>query len=1065
MNRRFLRISTFLIVSMAVPFGAVAAEDPLAGVGQLIFGGKSAEAHAQVEKARQTYVAEGNAAGEAVSYLLLGLIDEALEKASDARSDLELSTAKFTALGDHFGAWMSLWTVAELERKEGRFDASIAAQERSLSLLREASTPNSRFSAESMKALAPVFGMPAEMITPLASNPEVVKPILLRMAETMARDSYGTTLIETGALEKADEQLTRAADLSSLFFGLFDGPIATHIGDLRRRQWRFDEARQSYLKALEGIKVLPNVPVRDAWVEVEILGKIADLEILSGRVDEALSWNDRALKIVRASSNPAREASILVDRGNLLMRAGRLDAAKRVLADALKIATTAGDDSRRAEILADLGGLHMFEGAYGTAASQLEKSIELYQKLHEPYVEAPIWITLAEVYMLLDDRESAGFALDKARDLAQKSDFKLAGSLVDLLIAAKKTMHNQLAPEAFGEAFTAWYELPEAKGLMMGPDAPRVLREALAGTSGTPSADPGPVATATPPVFRGIALMLKGKFLLECGDFAGARAAWTEALSTNPSRDHRAGYLGLIGTSYWKQGNRRDAIRYFEKAAQALDSMAADVKVEEMLAGFLGSNRRIYYDMLIEMLVQQGQTREAFEQTERARARAFLQVIGNHRLNAEHGGEASLVREAEVLRLQIGTWEKQVNQAAPTDSVRIDSDLKFARQRDTSLMTRIKTSNPEYAALTTVEPLALDEIRAELPDDTTLISYFVSQHGVHAWVVDRAALHYTRLALDAEGLERVVCWASHFAPARDLRGVELTSSKCRSTATAEEAFSKLIAPLRENIHHTRLILVPHGVLHYVPFAALHDAGSGHYLIEDYTLSYIPSASALRFLRSKETPVEGRALVLGNPTSSIPAAGQLPGAQQEAVAVAQHLGVKAIVGQEARESLLYALAGKVDLLHIAAHAVYDPVNPLFSRIALAPGDGYDGNVEVHEILSGLDLSGVNLVVLSACETAVGERSGGDEIVGLTRALLYAGTPGVVSTLWKIDDASTARLMDEFYRRFAAGELAADALRNAQLALSRSVDDHDPKFWAAFTLTGNPQGRWKGLPATQ
>src|SRR5258708_9037447 len=155
MNRRFLRISTFLIVSMAVPFGAVAAEDPLAGVGQLIFGGKSAEAHAQVEKARQTYVAEGNAAGEAVSYLLLGLIDEALEKASDARSDLELSTAKFTALGDHFGAWMSLWTVAELERKEGRFDASIAAQERSLSLLREASTPNSRFSAESMKALAP----------------------------------------------------------------------------------------------------------------------------------------------------------------------------------------------------------------------------------------------------------------------------------------------------------------------------------------------------------------------------------------------------------------------------------------------------------------------------------------------------------------------------------------------------------------------------------------------------------------------------------------------------------------------------------------------------------------------------------------------------------------------------------------------------------------------------------------------------------------------------------------------------------------------------------------------
>jgi len=1050
-----MRLRCAFLLFVAMPL--VAAEDPLAAIGRLLLGGKQTEARVQIETLRNAYVAEGNASGEAVSYLLLGLADSGLGRADDARAELEQSSAKFKTLGDSFDAWLSLVALAELEKNEGHSDAAVADHERALTLLREASESEGRFSADAMKTLALVFGLSPEAIEPLAANPEVMKTVFLRLAEIMERVSYAGVLIETGALEKADEQLARASDLSATFFGLLDGPVSVHIGDLRRRQWRLDDARKSYLKALQRIKLLPNVPLRDEFMEVDILGKLADLEVLAGRIDEAMAWNDRALAIVRGASNSSREVSVLTDRGNLLLRAGRLTAAKAAFEDALKIATT---DRQRADIFGHLGSLHMIDGAYGTAASQLQKSIEIYQKLNEPLIEAPIWITLAEVYMLLEDRESAGVALDKARELAKKSGWPLATSMVDLVAAARKATGGQITPQAFGDALTAWFDLPDAQGLMMGPDAPRVMHDLLAVGSGRRGVDPGSMGTATMPIFSGVALMLKGKFLLERGDFAGARAAWTEALSTNPNRDHRAGYLALIGSSYWKEGNRRDGIAYFEKAAQALDSVASDVKVEEMLAGFLGSNRHVYYDVLVDMLVAQGSVKEAFEQAERARARAFLQTIGNHRLNAERGGDPALVREAEVLRTQIAAWEKQANQARAPESIRIASDLKFARQRYTSLQTRIKASNPEYAALTTVEPLPLDDIRADLPEDATLISYFVSGSVVHAWVVDRTELHHSLLPVDAAGLQRIVCWASRFAAAGDLRGAERTADSCSSAATADDAFAQLIAPLRKDIRHSRLILVPHGVLHYVPFAALHDAGSGHYLIQDYTLSYVPSASALRFLRSKETAVHGRALVLGNPKTE---AGKLPGAQQEAVAVAQHLSTTAVLGTDARESLLYALGGKIDLLHIAAHAIYDPVNPLFSRIALAAGDGQDGNVEVHEILSTLDLSGVNLVVLSACRTAVGERSGGDEIVGLTRALLYAGTPGVISTLWNIDDASSARLMDEFYRRYAAGALAADALRDAQLAVSQSRDFADPKYWAAFTLTGNPQGRWSAAAA--
>ena len=274
---------------------------------------------------------------------------------------------------------------------------------------------------------------------------------------------------------------------------------------------------------------------------------------------------------------------------------------------------------------------------------------------------------------------------------------------------------------------------------------------------------------------------------------------------------------------------------------------------------------------------------------------------------------------------------------------------------------------------------------------------------------------------------------------------------------AADAYRALFAPLRKHLRNQKLVLVPHGVLHYIPFAALRDPKSDRYLVQDYALTYAPSASALRFLRAKETPVDGSVVVVGNPVPSIAGLAPLPGAKEEAAFVARTFGTTAHLGAGAREALLHDLGGKVDLIHVAAHALYDSSHPLFSRIALAADAKHDGSLTVTEILSEIDLSGVNLVVLSACRSAVGQRSGGDEIVGLTRALLYAGTPGVISTLWNIDDASAAALMTGFYQRLGEGVTAAEALRDAQIAAIES--GKHPRHWSAFMLTGDPQGRWR------
>jgi CHAT domain-containing protein len=270
----------------------------------------------------------------------------------------------------------------------------------------------------------------------------------------------------------------------------------------------------------------------------------------------------------------------------------------------------------------------------------------------------------------------------------------------------------------------------------------------------------------------------------------------------------------------------------------------------------------------------------------------------------------------------------------------------------------------------------------------------------------------------------------------------------------------LIAPLRAKIRHQRLVIVPHRELHYVPFAALHDPKRNRYLIEDYTIVYAPSATAWGLLRRHDPPVSSRALVLGDPSGSM---GSLEGAAREATIVASRLGTTALLGADACERLIHDLDPKVDLLHIAAHARYDGTNPLFSLIALAPdGEAYDGNLEAQEILADVDLTGVNLVVVSACSTAAGKPSAGDEIVGLTRALLYAGTPAVLSTLWEIDDAASTALMDAFYERFVSGLPVADALREAQLSMLRRDRFRSPRLWAAFTLNGDPQGTWRHWP---
>jgi CHAT domain-containing protein len=379
-----------------------------------------------------------------------------------------------------------------------------------------------------------------------------------------------------------------------------------------------------------------------------------------------------------------------------------------------------------------------------------------------------------------------------------------------------------------------------------------------------------------------------------------------------------------------------------------------------------------------------------------------------------------------------------VEEAAADEEADARAEVEAADRAYREFLERVRKDNVEQASLMSVEPVTVAELQALLPEDTALVEYLVSRNATFAWVVTRSSIRVVRLSIPRDQV------ASSVRAFR--RGIEGQAPLPDAQSMATALHDQLWAPVRPHIKAGRVVVVPHDVLHYLPFGALRSP-QGRWLVEDYTLSTLPSASVLRFLEAKRAAAAPSAvLAVGNP--DLGTALELRYAEREARVVADHYaGASVLVRQDATETRAKAMAGGARLLHFATHAELDERDPLASGLLLTPGGGDDGRLEVREIF-GLDLH-ARLVVLSACETGLGALSTGDELIGLQRAFLYAGTPAVITTLWKVDDRASYTLMREFYDRLEKAD-AAVSLQAAQRAAMKEFPH--PFAWAAFGLTG-------------
>jgi CHAT domain-containing protein len=528
----------------------------------------------------------------------------------------------------------------------------------------------------------------------------------------------------------------------------------------------------------------------------------------------------------------------------------------------------------------------------------------------------------------------------------------------------------------------------------------------------------------------------------------------------------------LLGGLAAARGEVETALAEYAQAVRELESLRGRLMVE-FRADF-SEDKQVVYEDAVDLCLVSGRVGQALDYAERAKSRALLDLL-THRLDlslqAKTPADGPLVEELLSLRAErdrlYRRWEGD-ERAGEDDWSSADESRQRTRQRVlalekqiTELWHKLLVRDADYARDASLWQVRTEPIQPYLAPDTILVEFFATHGQIVAFLVTGDTVEVHRLTGALSEVQRLVqlFWLNvRTVPRSDPDRISHLTANAQ--ALLQQLYALVLAPFEQALgryHH--LILVPHGPLHYLPFHALHDGES--YLIERHEISYLPVASLLRYCRESR-PATAGLLALGHSQG-----GRLPHAVQEATAIAAVSGGQTFVEDEATLRCLRERAADRRALHLATHGEFRPDNPLFSGLALA--DGW---------LTTLDICNLrltaSLVTLSACQTGQNVIAGGDELLGLMRAFIYAGAASVVLSLWQVEDRSTAQLMEAFYAKLAEGWRKAAALRHAQREFLVQQDIGDPAsartrahpyFWAPFSLVGDAGPLWPAPPGHQ
>ncbi len=798
---------------------------------------------------------------------------------------------------------------------------------------------------------------------------------------------------------------------------------------------------------------------------------------------KAIDSLTESVALYRSLDDPSALAGTLNSLASIYDDMGQLQRALEGYREVLTLVEAAGERHGQAVTLGNIGTVYRDLGEPQKALELFEKSLALRRIIGDRRGQAT---SLTHIGWILDSTGQARNALEV---------YEQALSL------------QRAVEDRDGEAFTlaklgqAYRQLGDSKKALDSYGRALELARAVAD-----------------PRWESEVLIYSASLLTSLGRSREASEELVQALEIKHAVADRRGEpaaLFELARADLAAGDRKSAQANASEALRVIESVRTTVANAELRATFL-STFRGSFELLIDLLMtgpdhppDDRSQALALETAERVRARSLLETLTEAGADIREGVDTGLLDRQRSFQQQLARKaEDQTKMLSgkhtEEQAAQAGREVEALAAQVDQVQAKIRAASPRYAALTQPRPLTAPEIQGLLGKDTLLLEYFLGEKRSFVWAVGNDSL--SSFPLPPRSEIEAAAKKTYKESSRPAAG------RPRGAGGAALLSDLILRPVAHVLGRKRLVIVADGALYLVPFAALPEPGKTAPLAADHELVSLPSASVLEVLRREaadrrpapkvvavfadpvfdrddrrvrsdapagvdrpgreaahapaaedtiETALTRSARDLGA-ASTGPLFPRLPFSRQEATAILELVPPsrrKAALDFDAsRTTAMGADLSQYRFLHFATHGILDAVHPDLSGLVLSlvnrEGRDQDGFLPAMEIFN-LRLS-ADMVVLSACRTALGREIRGEGLVGLTRAFMYAGTSRVVASLWRVDDAATAELMKRFYQGMLGPRKLrpAAALRQAQLAVAKQKRWRDPFYWAGFVL----QGEW-------
>ncbi|NEP87817.1 MAG: CHAT domain-containing protein [Okeania sp. SIO2C2] len=822
--------------------------------------------------------------------------------------------------------------------------------------------------------------------------------------------------------------------------------------------------------------------VGDLRGEASTLNNIGLVYNSLGEKQTALNYLNQALPIKRQVDDLRGEATTLTSIGSVYDSLGEKQKAFNYLNQALPIYQQVGDHRGKATTLISIGSVYNSLGDKQTALNYLNQALPIYQQVGDRRGEASTLNNIGSVYNSLGEKQTALNYLNQALPIYQQVGDRRgeASTLNNIGLVYNSLGEKQKAFNYLNQALPIYQQVGDQDG-----EARTLNNLGLAYNS--------------------------------LGEKQTAFNYLNQALPIRRQVGDRDGEAGTLFNIAWlkrDQGKLTESLTFIEKSLEIIEDLRTKIASVELRASYFATVQdryEFYIDLLMELHKQnpnQGYDAKAFHASERSRARAFLELLNEASVNIRQGIDPKLAMAETELQQQLNAIETQRIKLLSGEYT-CEQKANIEQTRDqlideyNQLRIKIRTTSPNYAALTEPQPLTLKEVQQQVLDDNTLLlQYSLGEESSYLWAVTKDSIHSYQLPPQAKIKNAAIELMVRITSPRERNDIAKVDS------AADELTEILIKPVTDKLNKKRLLIVADRFLQEIPFSVLSipntDQESDGYqpLIVNHEIVNLPSVTTIANIRNSTKSrklAPKKVAIIADPvfspddarftgkTTTISTAesrsrafpleaqqldraardvgirwDRLPGTRTEAEAIMALIPeserTQAFDFQANREIATSQELAQYQIVHFATHGFANGKQPELSGVVMSlvdkNGNWQNGFLRLNDIFN-LNLP-AELVVLSACQTALGKDIKGEGLVGLTKIFMYAGAKRVVGSLWVVDDSRTADLMSQFYQGMLDQGLSpVEALRAAQLQMLET--EISPYYWGAFTLQGEYDSR--------